>query len=106
VSFDDTQMREGSTASCVVRPPFEVPTSEASLFYGAVLATAIGTGLGQPHRARCPDGFDPRVLPWQFDIMPGTPTDRPAPPGGPSPEPGPRSDGASRGPGGLSTQPS
>jgi photoactive yellow protein len=106
MSFDDTQVREGSTASCVVRPPFEMPTSEASLFYGAMLATAIGTGLGEPHRARCRDGADPRVLPWQFEIMPGTPTERPAPPGASGPEPGARSDGTSRGPGGISTHPS
>ncbi len=106
LSLDDAQVREGSTACCVVRPPFEMPTSETTLFYGAVLATAIGTGLGQPHRARFLDGFDTRVLPWHFQIMPGSPSERPAPPATGSPEPGPRGEGSARGPGGIRTQPS
>lgn len=106
LSFDDAQVRDGSTACCVVRPPFEMPTSEATLFYGALLATAIGTGLGQPHRARFLEGFDPRILPWRFQIMPGSPTDRPAPPAGGTSEPGPRSEGPARGPGGIRTLPS
>jgi photoactive yellow protein len=105
LSFDDVALREGATACCVVRPPFEMPTSETSLFYGAMLAAAIGTGLGHPHRARCLDGFDPRVLPWHFELLPGTPTERPAPASADS-DPGPRTDGTPRSPGGVSVQPS
>ncbi|UQA54685.1 PAS domain-containing protein [Polyangium aurulentum] len=104
LSFEDVAVKDGTTASCVVRPPFEMPTSETALFYGAMLAAAIGTGLGQPHRARCID--DPRVLPWHFEITPGAPSERPAPPATGEPDPGQRTDGASRGPGGVSVRPS
>ena len=77
VAIEEAVWSEQKRARCELRPPFEGPTTETALFYGALLAAAMGACLGEPCQASFAEHLELHVMPWIVDVCPAPPEDRP-----------------------------
>lgn len=76
VTIEAAAWPEQKRVHCELCPPFEAEAEETALFYGALLAAAIGSGLGEPCQASFAESPKPREVPWIVDVCPARPVER------------------------------
>jgi len=76
MAVDTAAWAEQRRVRCELRPPFEAPTAETALFYGALVSAAMGSGLGEFCRATFAEDLEPHEVPWILEVRPVPPGER------------------------------